>query len=237
MTTDEYGWTEETLPFQRREASYHEAAHALAARLLGLPVDHVSIRRGDHFFGITSSGRGPVPEWNGLPGALYMNSGLRQFIERQIVTDLAGHIGSLASWEPYDEFAEIDNTWAHRAAAALDAVSPRTRELILASEASPATKDDETRARELAEKWSTFDSTPPSSLTYYIEWLRGESRDLLADHADQLKAIADQLSKRVILTGPQVDEILRGLPQLAEGDASEAIRPPTSSRTPQEKRK
>lgn len=209
--TDDLGRPDERTPAQRRATSYHEAAHGLAGRVLGLPVDHISIRIGEHFSGIANIGWGPQPEWNGLTGALLMNWGWRNYIERQIVVDLAGHFGSMASRYPYDEFKDTDDTWARRAAAVLEEVSPRTRELILAEEASPETDDDETSARKLAEKWSTLLDPLPSHLFHYIEWLRGEAHDLIVDHFDQLVAIADQLYKRFVLTGPQIDEIRRGL--------------------------
>lgn len=209
--TDALGWTEEMLPGRRRETSWHESGHALAGRLLGLPVEHVSIRPGDHFFGHCQSGAVDVPEWNGLPGALHMNHEWRGFIEREIIVALAGPIAG--GWSGYQlgEVDEIDKTWATRAAVALDRVSPRTRELIVTFEAATTPGiDDETRARELAEKWGTFDDHPPLRITYYFEWLRNEAHDLLKTHFEHLKALAAALYDRPILTGPDIDDVLRG---------------------------
>jgi hypothetical protein len=183
-----------------RQTSYHEAGHTLAARLLNVPVDHVSIRPGDHFGGVAYFGDVPKPTDIGdYAVPMFMQPrDLRDYCERDMLTSLAGPIGGLMAGPlGRSDLADTDADFALRAAAALERVSPRTRELILADEKAPAEAfhDDEDKAMRMAVllKANHPEPTPTMINYFHVNMAREEAKQLLEKHSEQFLALAEEL--------------------------------------------
>jgi hypothetical protein len=203
----------------RRQTSYHEIGHVLAARLLNVPVDHVSIRPGDHFGGIAHFGAVPKPTDIGgyaVPMVAQPRE-FRDYCERDMLTSLAGPIGGLMAGPlGRSDLTDADDDFALRAAAALERVSPRTRELVLTAEKAPEESfhNDEDEAMRMAVLLNSNhpEATPTTINYFHVNMMREEAKQLLEKHSEQLLALAAELLKRTILTGPEIDDILRTAP-------------------------
>jgi hypothetical protein len=196
-------WPAEWLPARRRETAWHESGHALAAVLLGLPVEHVSIVRTSETLGHARFVHAS-PDDHGRSGICTLDqpSTLRDWAERAIIYSLAGPIAGLFSgpMEPgrSDDFDE-------REALAIARRSDRIRELTAALEADPGQSDDEN-----APNLSGF--LTGSAAMQHVAWLTAETRALLERHAAALVALAGALYEAVEMTGPEIEAVIRANP-------------------------
>ena len=188
-------------PERRRHVALHEAGHAVASDLFGMPLEYVSIRPGETFDGITSGDPHPIPPgFDASRPVAAQPHEVRAAVERRILGDLAGDVAAryLAA-EPATvrcdplEAAEIDRQ-------ALTAVGPRTAELVVREEErTEPHESDEAKAWELADAFAG-----PETGWRYLEWLRSEARDLAIRYHPAILRVADALERSGILTGEQV---------------------------------
>jgi hypothetical protein len=187
--------------------AWHEAGHALAAVLVGRPLDYVSTRPGLQFGGITHYGPSAPLGVDGVtlaPLALQPDLTIRERFERSILVALAGGVAERFV-EPFTGSgyvpADDDDDRAAASAAALARLSPRHRELVVAAErrTAPYPTDDEGQARQ-----SSAIFNAPAAVGHHVEWLRGEVEAMVHTHERQLRAIHDALLPLEVMTEQEV---------------------------------
>lgn len=191
----------------RRQIALHEASHAVAHVVLGLPLEYASIRRGRTFGGMTVSiprglaGAGDFDTFKPVP---LQPAALRADVERRVISRLAGELGVLylAPVDPVATYTDDDSeAIAHEALAAL---SPRTAELVAKRETSEdGFQHDEAAAEELAAAFAG-----PESWVSYLGWLRAEARALVVRYGAPILRVADALERHAVLDGEQIAALI-----------------------------
>jgi hypothetical protein len=201
-----------TDPALRRRVAVHEAGHAVAFVVLGIPLEFASIRPGRSFLGVVV----PAARDGADLGALNFDAicneppALREDVERRIIAGLAGELAELyGTATPASGYLDDDDEQIARAA--LATLPSRIAELVTEHEdrLDPVTADEDA-ARELADAFAGPDVGP-----HYLAWLRAEARDLVTRYAAAILRVADALERRAILTGDAVAALVH--PQRSKG--------------------
>lgn len=196
---------------EARRVAYHEAGHALAAAVFGVPIVLVSIRPGERYGGITViSKAGSAVGFNlALPVPLQSREA-RAWCERLIVVLLAGAAAKrlVAPSSGYVDDSP-DEREAHEAAEALARLSPRHRELLTQLEAEPLDPSeefdlDEDEAAKLS--WGLAGDEAGA----HLAWLRAVAGRLVRERFETLRALAEALMAAEVLTAEAIVAIVGG---------------------------
>jgi hypothetical protein len=169
------------------QIAIHEAGHAAAGRLVGLPIAGSSIEFFDGHFGRTWS------DESGLqPGA-------------RTVADLSAALTPLMP-AIGDSRADIatELNWAINETITL--LAGRAAERLFFAELLPATSHDEVEARAIA----ALICRSPESVDAFIAFVEVEATTLMAGHVEVVLAVANELIARRTLTGVEIDAIIGG---------------------------
>jgi hypothetical protein len=211
---------------ERRRIALHEAGHAVADVLLGLPIEYASIRAGRTFAGIEVPVPRPVPDIDRLTiyPTLLQPTALRNNIERRVIATLAGQLAELYLDEPSSGYMSDEaDTIARQALAGLGA---RLVELVVEHEEREESPGrDESRAFDLAGAM-----VGPDSAGLYLELLRHEARALVIRYHLAILRVADALERQAILSGDQVAALIYPRGRLS-GGAFPASEVPHAART------
>jgi hypothetical protein len=187
----------------RRQTALHEAGHAVADVVFGIPIEYVSIRSGHGFGGIEV----PVPrEFADIAGfdlvpLVMQPPALRADVERCIIATLAGgvaalHLGSEPAPAGYD-----DDEAERIATQALGALGPRISELVIDNETNDKQfESDQDHATDLA--IALFGDVLGGA--HYLAWLRVEAETLVVRYRAAILRVADMLERHAVLAGDQI---------------------------------
>jgi hypothetical protein len=211
----------------RRIIAIHEAGHAVADVLLGIPVEFASIRPGKTFAGIEV----PAPhrpdsfDWNQYLPISAAPADLRAYVEKRVIAFLSGHIAATTLYEPLPRRRRLTVELPDADAIARDALAslgPRLAELVVAHEESDEeTGGDEANAFALANAFAG----PDMGGAFYLEWLRVEARALVARYEAAILRVADALERHAVLRGEQIAALVHPpKPQKDPNMASNLIR-------------
>lgn len=197
----------------RWRTAHHEASHACAAWAFGRPLKVVSIRPGESYNGVTISGNDEPKDLDlggyllDAPVALQPPE-LRAAIERAAMVSLAGDLAGEAAaliHEPIGGWLPDPDTQAIEEA--LAALPPRSRELIVESEArTESIPSDDERAAGLVSLLTTSEAEADA----YLAWLRVSADDLVRFQWPRITRLALALLERHYIDGPEAVRILRG---------------------------
>ena len=210
---------------ERRSVAIHEAGHAVADVVLGIPVEYTSIRPGKTFAGIEV----PAPfevdlgSWNQYLPISAAPADLRAYVEKRIIAFLAGPIAAVILYEPVGRGAPVREEFDPDAIArqALANLGPRLAELVVAKEESDEPNNgDEANAFELANAFVG----PDMGGAFYLEWLRVEARALVVRYAAAILRVADALERHAILQGDQVAALIHPPKEDRPGSAPSSTR-------------
>lgn len=187
----------------RRRTAIHEAAHAVASVVLGVPVDYVSVRPGQTFSGITYGVQRTLSDLDGFDpfrAVTQQPAALRADIERKVMMTLAADIAvrnlGPGPMSGYDEPKEAEAI----AYQTLARFGPRLAELIVAQETSEEPSEyDETKARDLV-----YGFAGPDAAVAYLEWIRADAGELVRRYQAAILRVADALERRAVLRGKHV---------------------------------
>lgn len=204
----------ERTPAQWRQIALHEGAHATVAWLLEIPVEYVSLRPGEHFGGVIALDEWPYPPHDSSTAlAVLQPWAYQDHINRSLLHTVAGNVGGTLDGRLGGALADIDDGIAFRAAHILGQLAPLTRGRVDAVERK-AIIDDEAAALTEAGYLRGNCTGPPSLVDIHrVNLARAEARQMLDDdHPRHYKAVVDALLDRIILTGDELDEVLRPFP-------------------------
>jgi ribosomal protein S18 acetylase RimI-like enzyme len=181
--------------YRRRRSAFHESGHGLVRWLVtGKAPELLSIRPGQTYRAITIPGNGTGWEGDFDPGiaSIAQPDGIRRWLETGIVIALAGKIA--ADMAGYREIGYVapteDEIAAGTATAALAALSPRHRELLDENEArTEAVPTDEVNAFDRSFALTGRDDEAIA----HGGWMHATTMNLLVDHADSLRRLAEAL--------------------------------------------
>jgi hypothetical protein len=184
----------------RREIALHEAGHAVAHVVLGMPLEYASIRPGRTFGGVAVPGQRPIDVNEIQFGRVSQQTpSIRAEVERRIIATLAGELAArfrAAEPAPTAYVGEEAETIARDA---LQRLGPRLAELVVHHEQAEDTGRDEANAWEAA---GLFADGEPQS--FYLAWLRAEARILVTTYAPAILRVAEALERHAVLNGEQV---------------------------------
>jgi hypothetical protein len=194
----------------RWRSAYHECGHGLLGFLLnGRPPELLSLRPGKHYNAIAIGAKLEV--WKGdvvfgAPSILQPDS-LRSMLERSICISLAGDLAAvMAGYRDVGYVADSeDELVAKSQAEALAALSPRRRELLAAAETGPAIPSDDEQASS-----ASFALTGNHDESFWhLVWLRTVTAQLLVDHAEALRSLAEALHANGVMDAAAFLPIVR----------------------------
>jgi hypothetical protein len=185
----------------RREIALHEAGHAVAFVVLGLPLEYASIRPGRTFAGVAvPAKRSPIDVNEIQFGRVSQQTpSIRAEVERRVIATLAGELAArylAAEPAPTAYVGEEAETIAREA---LQRLRPRFAELVVHHEQAEDTGTDEANAWEAA---GIFADGEPQAL--YLSWLRAEARLLVIRYSPAILRVAEALERHAVLNGEQV---------------------------------
>jgi len=190
-------------------AAWHEAGHAVIARLMGTEIDLVSVG--------PEAGRGGRTVLRGSPFDArplsmipWWKSPDLEPVARELHCILAGTIAESLSTQPL--FAS-----AAAARAAFEATLDASHRHRLEPEEAAEAASDAAKARQLAVDFAG------TGATQFLEWLTLDVRQLVLENAEAIAAVAVELERGSVLDGTAVDMIL-ALGEVLEAEAG----PPTS---------
>ena len=195
----------------------HEAAHAVVALAVGADVDLVSIRPGKRHAGVTFP---IIPDWHGdadaaaaTPGP-FVDPELRRVLEMRAVVALAGDLGEMLAAPPPTGYGTTrDERTAVALSRSLDRHSPRHVELLHRTEAETEVADDFQLASDAARGLGVGDE-----VTAHVAWLRTVAQQLVRNLQPEIVAVAEELSRRKVLTGAEVRAAMRSAYPFLKGD-------------------
>ena len=194
----------------RRRTALHEAGHAAADVVLGLPLEYASIRAGRTFAGVA------VPVARDLRDAdkltmyptMLQPPALRDDVERRVISMLAGALAELYLGELPPPRDYSDDEALAIARAALARLPPRLAELVVHhEEREDPTGGDEDNAYGLAEA-----IVGPEAAELYLALLRHEARALVVRYHAAIRSVADALERHAVLSGDAVAALVKGVP-------------------------
>lgn len=189
-----------------QSVAIHEAAHAVIAHQLGYATDVVSIIPDGSRAGVTVRSNGTLGDVADRldvdrPAAL-QDSELRAQVERSVLVNLAGAAGE-AMLRPVGGWADPADEDEALAAQRVRAIAglPHMAAERLADTKPHGTTDEETA-------WATMRALAWDSAAHYLEALRLDAQRLVQMYATEIRAVADELALRHVLTGDDVAEII-----------------------------
>jgi hypothetical protein len=184
----------------RRGTALHEAGHAVAFVVLGLPLEYASIRPGRTFNGTVSPVQSTIDVNEIQFGRVSQQlPSLRSIVERRIIATLAGELAArYLATEPAPA-AYVDDAAETIAREALQRLAPRVAELVVHHEQAEDTGTDEANAWEAAGIFA--DGEPQAA---YLSWLRAEARLLVIRYSAAILRVAEALERHAVLNGEQV---------------------------------
>jgi hypothetical protein len=188
---------------ERRRIAVHEAGHAVASIVLGVPIEYVSIRTGLSFRGVAlrvGARLEAADDFDPFRAVAAQPPELRADVERRIIGDLAGPIAEMfLADEPAARSYGGDEAETI-ARDALATLGPRLAELVAHWEMREERRDgDEADAAGLA-----YAFAGPEAGGHYLEWLRAEARALVLRYRFAVLSVADALERAAVLSGEQV---------------------------------
>lgn len=192
-------------PEQRRHVALHEAGHAVASIVLGVPLEYASIRPGRTFAGVNVHAPGVPVDTSTLTQypSLLQPLALRDHVERSIVVSLVGELAAMYFADESSRSAFTSDEAENMAREALVALGPRLAELVVEhEERQEPTDGDEANA------WHLAQALVGDGVAYYVELLRIEARTLVVRYRDAILRVAAELERRAVLQGAQVAAIV-----------------------------
>ncbi len=190
----------------RRRSAFHEAGHAVMARLLfGEPPQVVSLRPGAAYSAVCIGQSRPFPtEWKQHAPSILQPATLRNHAEADIAMSLAGDLAANMAGFATSGYGEAPDEQAARASArALSELSPRARELLEVAEKKTDALSDWTLAHRVS--W-LFTGSEEESVAH-VAWVKVLAQRLLLAHEDALTRVADSLVLSEFM-GPEKFEAL-----------------------------
>lgn len=191
----------------RWHTAVHEAAHAVTAHLTGRTVELVSIRAGVSHAGITRS-TVPADERVDLDALLggevcVTDPRARGFFESAIISTLAGDIAAGAV-TPRSGYLPPARPPTMRAVESYVEIAPRHRERLAYVEARSTVESDE----DAVERWAF--QLAKAEAGAYLAWLRAVAVRMVNEHADSIRAVAEELVQADVLDGDRFVELVEG---------------------------
>jgi hypothetical protein len=209
MTDDE---NIETVPEdEQARTATHEACHGVVALVLDIPVELLSIRRGEGYRGATLYGERNLP-WPDLiadAAAPSQPPATREAIEKDIIASLAGpasaRIVTISGRFPPDH----DEEAIAEALVTLRRLDPALACRLEEAEAEPASPNasDEAKAQRAAWLLNGFDRNLAIAQRSYLSAVAGE---LVDRHRHAIHAVAAALLEKKVLTGAAVALLFSG---------------------------
>jgi hypothetical protein len=201
-------------------SAYHEAAHAIVAELLGVRVDVVSIRPGEHHRGVTihaslavddiaeilarRHGTSLLARW-GVKPYPFFDPEERRRAECSIMVALAGHLGEFLAPEPFTGFVEDTGADDHARAIAAAAELTAEQERWLADAEHTETLGDDDAAFEKARRIAGDEAAAA-----FVHFLTLETRRLMFSPLVRslVPPVVDELLRYEAISGETVREIV-----------------------------
>ncbi len=176
--------------------AWHEAGHAVMARLMGIEVDVVSIRQGAAHDGVAIVRSGPLGPTSDISWWMHPDLGP---VVRELTHTLAGEVAEGLAVPT----GRVPAPSGREMGDAFHALSSETRSRLANAEsaATPAISD-QARAWELATSFCGDLAIP------FLDLVRAEVRARVNEHAAAIAAVAEALIEGSVLDGAAVDTIL-----------------------------
>ena len=174
-------------PDDRATLAFHESAHAVAAVALGVAVEVASLRPGQGYAAVVLMER---------PGVDLD----RDATERRIVITLSGRVGETMA-EPITGPVRADRS----AARSLKRGAPESFAMLKAAEDADDDEADDAFAMRRAMALDDYDE---HVATVHVGYLRVRALRVVERHRHALRAVAEALYERTVLTGAEVVAIV-----------------------------
>ena len=186
----------------RRRTALHEAGHAVASIVLGIPVEYTSIRPGRAFSGINIAVLTPPADFDlfdpDRPAVLHP-PGLRADVERRIIRLMAGELAARRLDRSPPASMYTDDAAQRIARRALASLGPRIAELVTANEQRDEPSSDDQNAMDMARAFVGREGA-----FAYLRWLTSEAELFVARYAAAILRVADALERHAVLRGDAI---------------------------------